>query len=109
MGVIPLEECIVNTEHKVKKSHSFELISTKIQKTFYIQAQSEKEMSDWIEAVISGKNFYNVSAPYELNHEIHVNFTSETGFVVCFFFFVKSFILFNLNDFNRVFHLNGKL
>lgn len=83
MGVIPLEDCIVNTEHKVKRANSFELISTKISKTFYIQAQSEKEMSDWIEAVISGKNFYNVSAPYELNHEIHVNFTSETGFVVC--------------------------
>lgn len=81
--MIPLEECVVNTEHKIKlsKANTFELISTKIGKTFYIQSKTEKEMSDWIEAVISGKNFYNVSTPYELNHIIHVNFNSDTGFV----------------------------
>lgn len=84
-GVIPLEDCIVNTDHKIKSSrqNTFELIATKMPKTFYIQAKSEDEMREWIEAVISGKNFYNVSNPFELKHHIHVDFNSDTGFVVC--------------------------
>lgn len=38
-------------------------------------------MDDWIEAINAGRNFYSVSSPFDLQHHIHVDFNSETGFV----------------------------
>jgi len=78
-----LEECKINIDGiKVKKTHTFELCATKIDKTFYIQANSAEEMKSWLDAINAGKNFYTVSAPINVNHPIHVNFAADTGFIV---------------------------
>lgn len=55
--------------------------SPRIDKSFLIQASSQQEMDDWIEAINAGRNFYSVSSPFDLQHNIHVDFNSETGFV----------------------------
>lgn len=55
--------------------------SPRIDKSFLIQASSQQEMDEWIEAINAGRNFYSVSSPFDLQHNIHVDFNSETGFV----------------------------
>jgi hypothetical protein len=60
----------------------FELVSPSIEKTFYIQASAQEDMNSWIEAIERGKNFYKPSAPFGLQHHVHVDFSSETGFSV---------------------------
>mgnify|MGYP002481010124 FL=1 len=83
LGVIPLEECRINVDGlKVKRTHTFELFSPKIDKTFYIQANSADEMKSWLDAINNARNFYTVSAPTNVSHTIHVDFTAETGFRV---------------------------
>jgi hypothetical protein len=83
LGTIPLEDCEVNTDNlKIKKPYMFELVSHKIDKTFYIQAANAEDMQNWIAAIKKGRAFYSVSTPFGLQHNIHVDFNSDTGFVV---------------------------
>eukprot|EP01122_Echinamoeba_exundans_P008511 TRINITY_DN2831_c0_g1_i1.p1 TRINITY_DN2831_c0_g1~~TRINITY_DN2831_c0_g1_i1.p1 ORF type:complete len:499 (+),score=118.44 TRINITY_DN2831_c0_g1_i1:50-1546(+) len=81
LGTIPLENCTTNVDNlKIKKPYMFELVSPSIEKTFYIQASTQEDMNSWIEAIERGKNFYKPSAPFGLQHHVHVDFSSETGF-----------------------------
>ena len=82
LGIIPLEGCEISTDStKIKKPLTFELLPS-TGKIFYIQCNSQEEMDDWIKAITDGKNFYTVSQPYDLNHNVHVDGNSETGFSV---------------------------
>eukprot|EP01114_Cavostelium_apophysatum_P018584 TRINITY_DN577_c1_g1_i1.p1 TRINITY_DN577_c1_g1~~TRINITY_DN577_c1_g1_i1.p1 ORF type:complete len:484 (+),score=175.47 TRINITY_DN577_c1_g1_i1:129-1580(+) len=56
-----------------------ELNSPRISKIFYIQCNSQSDLKDWMEAIESGSEYSSVSAPYNVQHEIHVDFDSETG------------------------------
>lgn len=84
MGSIPLEDCVISFDLKNKnfKPFTFELSSPRIDKTFLIQAASKQDMDDWVESIKSAKNFYAISTPFALEHKIHVDFKSETGFIV---------------------------
>lgn len=79
-GAIPLRnaQCTITT--KLDKPFCFELNSPRIKKVFYVQCQHQNELKDWMEAIEAGAEYSSVSAPYNVQHEIHVDFDSETGF-----------------------------
>jgi N-acetylglucosamine-6-phosphate deacetylase len=59
----------------------FELHSIDFTRVFYIQAATPELMDEWVnalEAAITGE----CSAPFDVDHKIHVNFNTETGFEV---------------------------
>jgi len=81
VGEIPLDGCKVKVDLKItKKPNCFEL-STRVDKTFYIQAENKIQMEDWMQAIKNGSDFCVVGAPFNVEHNIHVDFDSETGFV----------------------------
>jgi hypothetical protein len=95
LGTIPLEDCEVNTDNlKIQKQFMFELVSPKIEKTFYIQAANGDEMQSWVAAIKKGRSFYAVSTPFGLQHNIHVDFNSDTGFVVRYTYHVSRKLFF---------------
>ena len=87
LGTIPLEDAKLTvaadlkSKKDTKKEFLFEVASTRIDKSFLIQASSQQELDEWVEAINAGRNFYSVSSPFDLQHNIHVDFNSETGFV----------------------------
>jgi hypothetical protein len=80
VGEIPLGGAQIKTDVKVKRSHTFELYSPSIDKTFYVQANNKEDMSSWISALEKGAEFCMVGAPFNVERLIHVDFDSETGF-----------------------------
>jgi hypothetical protein len=79
-GVIPLRSVRCKTVTIKNKEFVFELIAPKISKQFLIQATSKHEMETWIKAIDLGSDYSNVSSPFNLEHKIHVDFNSATGF-----------------------------
>ncbi|KAF2078313.1 hypothetical protein CYY_000405 [Polysphondylium violaceum] len=80
VGIVPLRMSRVCEDKSTGKQYCFELVSPRINKTFYIQAASNEEMSAWMKAVEKGSEYSTVSSPFNLKHEIHVDFNSATGF-----------------------------
>eukprot|EP01133_Synstelium_polycarpum_P013342 gene13342-15693_t len=80
IGVIPLRMCRVSENKSLNKTFCFELVSPRIDKTFYIQATSNDEMTSWIKAVERGAEYSSVGTPFNLKHVVHVDFNSATGF-----------------------------
>ncbi|GAM21866.1 hypothetical protein SAMD00019534_050410 [Acytostelium subglobosum LB1] len=80
IGVVPLRMCRVSESKSIGKSHCFELVSPRIDKTFFIQCASADEMSGWIKAVERGSEYSVVGTPFNLKHIVHVDFNSATGF-----------------------------
>jgi len=80
-GHIPLDGSEVKIDTRLKRNNTFELRAPSIEKTFYIQATSKKEMDEWMELLKKRSDFCLVSAPINVEHNIHVDFNSETGFV----------------------------
>eukprot|EP01127_Copromyxa_protea_P005374 TRINITY_DN15312_c0_g1_i1.p1 TRINITY_DN15312_c0_g1~~TRINITY_DN15312_c0_g1_i1.p1 ORF type:complete len:484 (+),score=103.94 TRINITY_DN15312_c0_g1_i1:376-1827(+) len=82
LGQVPLDGCTVRVDTKLKKTNCFELVSVAINKTFYIQCNSKAQMDDWMNAITEGaESKWKVTGPFNVGHTIHVDFTSETGFV----------------------------
>jgi hypothetical protein len=80
-GVIPLRSARVRAADKVKdKEFVFELNAPKLQKVFYIQCASQQEMDQWLRKVEDGADYSSVSSPFNIEHKIHVDFNSATGF-----------------------------
>jgi len=78
---IPLSNCAIQrASKKVKRPNTFEIRSPYIDKIYYIQANNEAEMEDWMRAIESASSFECVSEPFNVQHNIHVDFCSETGF-----------------------------
>jgi len=50
-------------------------------KIFYIQATTSEVMESWMKAIKKGSSFMSVGDPFDVGHPVHVDFTSETGFV----------------------------
>lgn len=80
VGSVPLRMCRVAETNKTGKPFCIELISPKIQKTFFIQGISQPDVDDWIKALEKGSEYSSVSTPYNVEHRIHVDFNSTTGF-----------------------------
>src|SRR5690348_7520202 len=57
----------------------FSVQPQKIPRIYYITATSEEEMSDWIDA-IDNAGSSTIGTPYNISHNIHVDFDSNAGF-----------------------------
>jgi len=79
-GCIPLRSATTKESLKTSKQFCFEIVAPRINKTFFIQCNSSKELKDWLSAIESASEYSSVSAPYNVQHEIHVDFDSATGF-----------------------------
>lgn len=77
-GSVCLRGATCQETNKFNKPYCLELETQN--KTFYIECNSEKEMKDWKQAFQTGSEYSSVSAPYNVQHEIHVDFDSATGF-----------------------------
>jgi len=80
VGCIPLRSCTTKETSKLNKPNCFELNAPRINKVFFIQATGIHEVKEWMEAIEAGSEYSSVSAPYNVQHEIHVDFDSATGF-----------------------------
>lgn len=80
VGVVPLRMCRVNNANKAGKPFCFELTAPRINKNFLIQASSQSEAEQWMKALEKGAEYSCVSSPYNVEHKIHVDFNSATGF-----------------------------
>eukprot|EP00026_Physarum_polycephalum_P004914 Phypoly_transcript_04940.p1 GENE.Phypoly_transcript_04940~~Phypoly_transcript_04940.p1 ORF type:complete len:546 (+),score=64.84 Phypoly_transcript_04940:332-1969(+) len=79
-GVVPLCLCQVTEVSKPGKPFTFELCARKIQKTFRIQATSKAEVDEWIRALEKGSEYSCIGTPFNLEHSVHVNHDSVTGY-----------------------------
>jgi serine/threonine protein kinase len=82
-GVIPLRRSRITEPKKSRASRpfSFLLHATAINKTFFIQARSQAEATGWIEAIEKGAEYTTVSQPYNVQHDVHVDYNASTGLV----------------------------
>jgi len=80
VGCIPLRSSTTRETNKINRPNCFELNAPRINKIFYIQAPGNYEVKEWMEAIEAGSEYSSVSAPYNVQHEIHVDFDSATGF-----------------------------
>ncbi|KAN0023017.1 hypothetical protein ACTFIV_001557 [Dictyostelium citrinum] len=80
VGAVPLRMSRCYENKSLGKPNCFELVSPRINKTFFIQANTPEEMASWMKAVEKGSEYSTVSQPFNLKHEVHVDFNSATGF-----------------------------
>jgi len=76
---VPLKRSEVAATTKMNKPFCFELIAKAIEKVFFIQAESEQEMNDWIAAIKAGSEFSVVGMPFNVSHKLHVDFDASRG------------------------------
>jgi len=84
LGEVKLENAKVNLpkgETKIKKKQFCFEVQTSAGKTFFIQATDKASMESWASAIKTGSEYCVVGAPFNIEHNIHVDFNSETGFV----------------------------
>eukprot|EP01095_Lingulamoeba_sp_RSL-Kostka_P011926 TRINITY_DN464_c0_g2_i3.p1 TRINITY_DN464_c0_g2~~TRINITY_DN464_c0_g2_i3.p1 ORF type:complete len:497 (-),score=192.33 TRINITY_DN464_c0_g2_i3:35-1525(-) len=78
---IPLTSCTVNQSLKKKKNGNvFEIRSSDFTRVYYIQCKNEEERNDWMESIENAAELCGVSEPFGVQHEIHVDFSTQTGF-----------------------------
>jgi hypothetical protein len=64
----------------VGHAYVFELTAPRINKTFLIEATSDAELVAWLDAIeTAAQSASNVSAPFNLEHRIHVDWHSASG------------------------------
>jgi len=82
VGHIPLKDAVVKRCDKFrgKKDFVFELNATAINKAFFIQASTQSDMEEWMKEIQASAEIEIVSSPFNVQHNIHVDFNSETGF-----------------------------
>ena len=69
--------------HRKKgKSNIFEIEDARNQKVWQLEANSEKEMFDWITVIEKAISSEKISAPVAVEHKVHVDFNDneDTGF-----------------------------
>eukprot|EP01101_Sappina_pedata_P007880 TRINITY_DN4252_c0_g1_i1.p1 TRINITY_DN4252_c0_g1~~TRINITY_DN4252_c0_g1_i1.p1 ORF type:complete len:478 (+),score=208.76 TRINITY_DN4252_c0_g1_i1:27-1460(+) len=81
IGCIPVFECKVTPTNRAGKAYAFEIVPHLNNKNFLICANNDNDMKQWISAIESAANWDIVSQPFNIEHNIHVDFNSDTGFV----------------------------
>jgi serine/threonine protein kinase len=81
-GCMALKNASVRSTDKSKRTHVFEINSAiSKNKVLFIQAKSEGEMQDWMDAVMrNARSYDSVSAPMGVQHKVHGGFDGEKGF-----------------------------
>lgn len=77
---VPLNGCTVYKSTKSKRPFVFEVQSDCFDRVYYIQAASEKEREEWMRLVEGAAALECVSEPFNVRHDVHVDFDSDTGF-----------------------------
>jgi len=77
---IPLNNVSVYKASKAKRKNVFELRSNDFDRVYYIQANSEQEQKEWMAAIDNAVAAQCVSEPFNVQHNVHVDFNSDTGF-----------------------------
>jgi hypothetical protein len=82
VGEVPLRGVTVAPSDKFEKSHMYELEAPTIQKNFFLVAPSADERESWMSAIRQAASLIPsvVSGPYEVQHRVHVDFDSSTGY-----------------------------
>eukprot|EP01098_Paradermamoeba_levis_P011491 TRINITY_DN4931_c0_g1_i6.p1 TRINITY_DN4931_c0_g1~~TRINITY_DN4931_c0_g1_i6.p1 ORF type:complete len:486 (+),score=143.56 TRINITY_DN4931_c0_g1_i6:131-1588(+) len=82
IDVVPLKGCEAAETNKVGKPFCIQLSAPENNKTFFIQCGSRNEVEDWVNALNKASGFDDlISAPFNIKHDVHVDFNSATGFV----------------------------
>jgi len=79
---IPLKGCQVlnKTINGKQKKYMFELKSPEMSKEFTIETTSTEDLEDWIDKIKKAAEYDAITAPFNVAHNIHVDFNSATGF-----------------------------
>eukprot|EP01117_Protostelium_nocturnum_P005559 TRINITY_DN200_c0_g1_i2.p1 TRINITY_DN200_c0_g1~~TRINITY_DN200_c0_g1_i2.p1 ORF type:complete len:423 (+),score=84.82 TRINITY_DN200_c0_g1_i2:162-1430(+) len=78
LGLVPLRGS--STRIVTKRPMLLEVYSPNIDKTYLLECSNEQDTIDWKDAIVVASKFTSVSAPYNVLHQIHVDFDSATGF-----------------------------
>lgn len=77
---IPLDNCSVCKSSRPGRDHLIEVSSTDFERVFLIQAPDGSVCEEWVQAIESASCVAGVSAPFDIQHNVHVDFDSDTGF-----------------------------
>jgi len=76
---IPLNTVSAYKSSSAKRPNVFELHSTDFDRVYFLQANSESERTEWMNAIEKSVDSL-IQKPFDVQHRIHVDFNSETGF-----------------------------
>ena len=78
VGYIPLKDAVVrrSDKYKGKRDFVFELVAPQIGKGFFIQASTQSDMEEWMKEIQASSEIEIVSSPFNVQHNIHVDFNS---------------------------------
>ena len=64
------------------KDHLIEISSNLFERIFFVQAPNDDICEEWIKSIENASLGQGVSAPFDVQHNVHVDFDSDTGFKV---------------------------
>ena len=79
---VQLDNCSVYKSSRPGRPHLIEIASTDFERVFIIEAPNESVCEDWVQVIEGASGTAGVSAPFDIQHNIHVDFDSDTGFKV---------------------------
>jgi len=80
IACIPLRGCSVKQTNKVNKPYAFELYCPEQDKEYQIVCETKTELNEWMKFIQEAAEFDCVSSPFNVEHHIHVDFNTQTGF-----------------------------
>eukprot|EP01099_Mayorella_cantabrigiensis_P006365 TRINITY_DN527_c0_g2_i1.p1 TRINITY_DN527_c0_g2~~TRINITY_DN527_c0_g2_i1.p1 ORF type:complete len:492 (-),score=106.24 TRINITY_DN527_c0_g2_i1:93-1568(-) len=80
IACIPLRGCSVKQTNKVNKPYAFELYCPEQDKEYQIVCETKTDLTEWMKFIQEAAEFDCVSSPFNVEHHIHVDFNTQTGF-----------------------------
>lgn len=79
LGEIPLRNCELELTGKMGKENCFMLNSRMSNKVFFIQTTGRQETEEWMDAIRRGRDYSPVGQPFNVSHNLHVDFDAQRG------------------------------